>query len=293
MNVAISHTDADGILSVVMLLKIKPVEKVYFTSPAKMIRTIGNSIYADDIKNNLYVFDISGIKSTITASSVFENAMWIDHHEWNENLDYVKNFENVKVVVNPDAKSATHVVAEHFNISSNLVKYADEIDTNDVKSPESERILNIAESFRANLSYYKMLEFARKLAIDENEMNNPFYDKMIEERKILTQKAIEYGKNNLTMEKVGNLDIGIIETDESLPVSKISDNVECDILVAVMHQNGNTQSTKIEFRSKSVDVYAIAKNFGGGGHKCASGATLQGMVGKESVLEKIRVLLEH
>lgn len=290
MNIAISHSDADGILSVVMLLKEKPVEWAYFTSPAKVIKTIGNSIYTDGIKNDLYLFDISGNKKTITASSLFENALWIDHHEWNENLDYVKNFENVNAIVNPNAKSATRVVAEHFDITSNLLKYADEIDANEIKSTESERILYITESFRANITYHKMFEFARKLAVDENEIYNPCYDKIIEDRKIWMQKAIDFGKNNLAIEKIGNLDIGIIETNESLPVSKISDGVECDILVAVMHQNG--QSTKIEFRSKNIDVYTIAKEFGGGGHKCASGATLQGIVGKKYVMEKMRTLMK-
>ncbi len=293
MNIAISHTDADGILAVVMLLKIKPVERVYFTSPAKVMKTIGNSIYTDDIKNDLYIFDISGNKKTIAASSVFENTHWIDHHEWNENLDYIKNFDNVQAVVNSDAKSATRVVAGHFGISSNLVTYADEIDINEVKSPESERILNITESFRATRNYYKMLEFARKLAIDENEMDNNVYDKIIEERKILTEKAINFAKDIVVFEKINLLNVGIIETGESLPVSKISDNIECDILVAVMHQNGNAPSTKIEFRSNTEDVFYIAKEFGGGGHKCASGATLEGIIGKEYVLEKIKALLEH
>jgi len=290
MNIAISHSDADGVLSVVMLLKVKQVERAYFTSPAKLIKTIGNSIYTDDITNSLYIFDISGTKPTIAASSAFENTIWIDHHEWNENLAYVKNFDNVQAVVNPDAKSAAHVIAEHFNINTNLVKYADEIDTNNIKSIESERINYIVESFRANLTYYKMLDFARKLANDENEMNNNIYDEIVEERKLWTEKAVKFGKNNVEIEKVGNLDIGIIEANESLPVSKISDNIECDILVAVMHQNGNT---KIEFRSNNANVYTIAKEFGGGGHKCASGATLQGIVGKDFVLEKIKTLLEQ
>jgi len=291
MNIAISHSDADGILAVVMLLKVTYVDKVYFTSPAKMIRTIGNSIYTDDIKNNLYIFDISGTRSTITASSVFENALWIDHHEWNGNYEYVKNLENVKAVVNPEAKSATCVVADYFHISSNLIKYADEIDTNDVRSIESERILYITESFRATLSYYKMLEFARKLAVDENEIYNHFYDKIIEDRKILIQKLLNFANDNVVFEKINALNVGIIEANESLPVSKISDNIGCDILVAIMHHIG--QTTKIEFRSKNIDVYAVANEFGGGGHKCASGATLQGNVGKESVLEKLRMLLNH
>ncbi len=289
-KIAISHTDADGILAVVMLLKIKPIERVYFTSPAKIMKTIGNAIYTDGIQNDLYIFDISGTKKTIAASSVFENTFWIDHHEWNENLAHVKNFDNVQAVVNSDAKSATNVAAGYFGISSNLVTYADEIDINEVKSLESERILNITESFRATRAYYKMLEFARKLAIDENEIYNPFYDKLIEERKILIEKAINFAKDIVVFEKIKDLNVGIIETDESLPVSKISDDIKCDILVAVMHQNGNT---KIEFRSKTEDVFFIAKEFGGGGHKCASGATLEGNVSGKDVLKKISSLLTN
>ncbi|MDI6730718.1 MAG: DHHA1 domain-containing protein [Candidatus Altarchaeum sp.] len=290
MNIVISHTDADGILAVVMLLKIKSIEKVYFTSPAKIMKTIGNSIYTDDIQNDLYIFDISGTKKTIAASSVFDNALWIDHHEWNENLTNVKNFDNVQAVVSSDAKSATKVVADHFGISSNLVTYADEIDINEIKSLEGERILNITESFRATRNYYKMLEFARKLAIDENEIYNLFYDKLIEERKILTEKAINFAKDIVVFEKIKDLNVGIIETDESLPVSKISDNIECDILVAVMHQNGNT---KIEFRSNTEDAFLIAKEFGGGGHKGASGATLKGNVSGKDILKKISSLLTN
>lgn len=291
MNIAISHTDADGILAVVMLLKAKDVEKVYFTSPARIMKTIGNAIYTDGIKNDLYIFDISGTKKTITASSLFDNALWIDHHEWDENLAYVKNFDNVQAVVDSTAKSAASVVADYFGISSNLVTYANEIDTNNVKLPESERIMYITESFRATRNYSKMLEFARKLAIDENEIYNKHYDEIIEERKILTEKTINFAKKIIEFEKINDLNVGIIETDESLPVSKIFDNVECDILIAITHQNSVIPTTKIELRSKAVDVYAIAKEFGGGGHKCASGATLEGNASGKEILEKISSLL--
>lgn len=289
MNIAISHSDADGILAVVMLLKTKGVEKVYFTSPSRIIKTIGNVIYTHNIKDNLYIFDISGNKKAIAASSVFENTFWIDHHEWDENLAYVKNFENVQAIVNTDAKSATNVAAGYLGITSNLVTYADEIDTNSDASLESERIRYITESFRATRNYYKMLEFARKLAIDENEIYNSIYDKIIEERKILIKKAINFALDNVVFEKINNRNIGIIETNEMLPASKIFDNIKCDILVAITHQNGNT---KIEFRSNIENVFLIAKEFGGGGHKYASGVTLEGIIGKEYVIEKIKALLK-
>jgi len=293
-NIVISHSDADGILSVAMFLKKINAQKVYFTSPARLIRTIGNSIYVDGVKNNLYIFDISGNKLTIKASSLFNNAIWIDHHEWEENLEYVKNFENVKAIVDPKASSAASVVAQYFNVSSNLLKYADEIDTNNIKSVESERILYITESFRAEANWHKMLEFAKKLANNEDEIYNPAYDKIIEDRKIFINKAIEFAKKNVVIEKIGNIDIGIIETDEMLPVSKVYDNIKCDIFVAIMFQNNtNNHVTKIELRSNKINVYTIAKELGGGGHKCASGATLEGKIGAKDILEKIKTILEQ
>jgi bifunctional oligoribonuclease and PAP phosphatase NrnA len=48
-----------------------------------------------------------------------------------------------------------------------------------------------------------------------------------------------------------------------------------DVDITIFAYETETGSTKVSLRSKYADVNALAKNFGGGGHKCASGTSSQ------------------
>ncbi|MFN3528006.1 MAG: DHHA1 domain-containing protein [Candidatus Altarchaeaceae archaeon] len=294
MNIAISHSDSDGLLSVVMLLKAKGnenVERVYFTSPNKILRTICNCATHNGCENFLYIFDTSARRETMYASAMFTNSIWIDHHIWEESI--IKNKPpNVEFYIDSNAKSATYVAAKFFNINSKLVDYANEIDSNNIKSEGSERIFHIVGSYRRESKFQEMLNFARKIAEDENEIFNKIYDPIIEGYKKWIEYSIKIGLNNLKIEKIESnnktISVGIIDSDFILPFSKIYDNLDVDILLGIANERENI---KVEFRSKNFDVYKIAKELGGGGHKFASGATLNKNE-KEKILETLKNLLK-
>jgi len=285
-NIAVSHCDADGVLCIALLLKVKEVEKVYFTSPAKLVKTLCIIISGEGYENSLYVFDMSGKKESLTISSVFNEVLWIDHHEWDE-TEKNKKLENLTLVLDSNAKSAASVVNEYFHLNSDLASYADEIDTNNMKTEASEKIYHVVESLKSEFKYKELLDFARKISRDENEIFNDSYNEIIDKHKKWLDDAIKMALQNLEIKNIKNLKIGIVEKD-FVPLSKIFDNVDCDILIGVTRQNTNT---KIEFRSKNYDVYSIAKKLGGGGHKMASGTTLNGIFTKDFILSWIEELI--
>lgn len=68
---------------------------------------------------------------------------------------------------------------------------------------------------------------------------------------------------------------------------------EADIAVTFIEQEG--EATKVSWRAKpGLDVSEVAAQFGGGGHKLAAGATIQGSLAdvRERVLEKTDALLK-
>jgi len=68
---------------------------------------------------------------------------------------------------------------------------------------------------------------------------------------------------------------------------------EADIAVTFIEQEG--EATKVSWRAKpGLDVSKVAAQFGGGGHKLAAGATIQGSLAdvRERVLEKTDALLK-
>lgn len=65
--------------------------------------------------------------------------------------------------------------------------------------------------------------------------------------------------------------------------------------IALLFKETRDGNIKVSFRSKEIDICPIALELGGGGHKCAAGATIKGITLEESincVLPKIKNLLE-
>ncbi|MCY2960836.1 MAG: DHHA1 domain-containing protein [Planctomycetota bacterium] len=72
---------------------------------------------------------------------------------------------------------------------------------------------------------------------------------------------------------LGPVDSGALDTDEVLDILRAVERVEVVLLLREMPAGG----VKLSARSKGdFDVHALARQFGGGGHKKASGATVLG-----------------
>jgi phosphoesterase RecJ-like protein len=82
--------------------------------------------------------------------------------------------------------------------------------------------------------------------------------------------------------------------DDADLINILSSVKEANIAMIFIEQNGG--SVKISWRSKNgYDVSGVAMKFGGGGHKAAAGAEIQGELGdvKDRVLTQTRILLKE
>jgi len=293
MDVIISHADADGIISASLLMKLKPRVSLFFSSSTFLHKTICKLLDFD--VENLYILDISANKKTILLSSIFKKAIWIDHHQWEE-LEIPKNVE----VFVEEVESAAKVVAKVLKIENQLVDIANEIDTNNVKTDSAKFFRDLVSAIKwkyGKLQSLKFRQIAKILAFKGLEEL---------EKSVENAKLIEEHLNWLSsvtpeiLEKVKEVDINgkkvvIFETTKSLPVyfiyEKIKEVKSFDILCVFYRRVDMKRKipiTKVEIRSINGDALKIARVFDGGGHKNASGATINRYLSIEEFLEKIK-----
>ncbi|MEW6069199.1 MAG: DHH family phosphoesterase [Candidatus Thermoplasmatota archaeon] len=303
MVVVITHSDPDGVLSLATLLQyLGKAQKIraYFTSPARLLDIICISVMSKEkILDNLYVLDFSGKRETITASAIYENAFWYDHHIWDLS-DADLKFENVKIFVDSGALSTVGVLAKFLNCTNEFEKYANEIDTNSVVSEEAERIRDLVSAYRNKFSGIMLssvlFALAKRLAESVDEIFNPVYDNIILNYKKWLSEAEKEIYAALKVYTKRNMKIGIVSLKEYLPIFHIFNllghhsEAPFDILVVTVLDKLNTY-TKLEFRTYTdKDVLALARFFDGGGHRIASGASVKGRVTSEDILRAIKML---
>ncbi|MGC8993641.1 MAG: hypothetical protein ACP5H3_02275 [Candidatus Aenigmatarchaeota archaeon] len=299
MEAIVSHADADGIISASLLLKLKPKAYLTFSSHSFLHKTF--CLLLDKGIKEVYILDISADRKNLTISSAFEKAYWIDHHFW-ENLDIPKN---VQVFVE-ESESAAKVVSKILKIDSPLVEIANQIDTNNIKSEEAKFFRDLVSAIKWKYGKIQVLKFrqiAKLLAyhsIEELEKNVE-YAKIIEEHLnwLNSLESEIYEKTRIF--EIKNKKVAIFETTKSIPVYFIYEKLlkhekaPFDI-IAVIYRKINISKqaliTKIELRTQTnQDVLKIAKNFNGGGHKVASGASINEYIPIESLVKKIEEII--
>ena len=296
MDAIISHADADGIISASLLLKLKPRAHLYFSSSTYLHKTICKLLDFD--VENLYILDISANRKTILLSSIFNKATWIDHHQW-ENLEIPKNVE----VFVEESESTAKVVAKILRMNDPLVEIANEIDSNNIKSDSAKFFRDLVSAIKWKYGKTQSLKFrqiAKILAFKgldelEKEVENA---KLIEEHLSWLQSIVLEILEKTKEFEVNGKKILISETTKSLPVYFIYENLKknkfFDILCVFYRKIDMRRKipiTKIEVRSNDEDALKIAKIFNGGGHKLASGATINKYLSVEEFLDKIKQVL--
>ena len=98
--------------------------------------------------------------------------------------------------------------------------------------------------------------------------------------------------DHITVEEINKMKVCFIELRKFIPAYRIFNflkiNLETnfDLVVIMYKRNGKT---KIEFRTmKDLDVHKIASFLGGGGHKSASGASLNRDMKVDELMEIIK-----
>jgi nanoRNase/pAp phosphatase (c-di-AMP/oligoRNAs hydrolase) len=296
MDAIISHADADGIISASFLLKLKPRSSLYFSSSTFLHKTICKLLDFDI--ENLYILDISANRKTILLSSIFKKAIWIDHHQW-ENLEIPNNVE----VFVEEAESAAKVVAKVLKIEDPLVDIANEIDTNNIKSDSAKFFRDLISAIKWKYGKTQSLKFRqiakiiafRGLDELEKDVENA---KLIEEHSNWLQSIVPEILEKAKEFEVNGKKIVIFETTKSLPVYFVYDTFKksksFDILCVFYRKVDMRRKiplTKIEVRSNNEDALKIARIFDGGGHKLASGATINRYLSIEEFLDRIKQVI--
>lgn len=296
--IVITHNDADGIICLSLFFKkFGSNAKVYFSSPSLIKKTLISFIREGRL-GKLYVFDISAEKKTLLLSSLFEKTVWIDHHIWPE----VEKYKNVEVIVDSSSPSAAKLVGQYFNIESELIEIANEIDRNEIKSDEALFLRDFIAAIKFNRSFHKLRALARDLAFSGVEK--------FEQNKNVAMMLKNYYEWKERMEgeiikktkvfEINGEKIAIYESNSLLPVHIINDKLKehqkapFDLVVAIFHrfdQIKNNIFTKLELRSHTEkDVHKIVSFFGGGGHAKAAGANVKGFLSAEKFLETVKNL---
>jgi mRNA-degrading endonuclease HigB of HigAB toxin-antitoxin module len=297
----ISHGDVDGIVCVAIALKKLYEEKprIYFTYPAKLKTTLANLISINFL-GKIFVFDLAGDDRALALSSTFEKAVWIDHHEW----EVISNYPNVEVIVDKGVASASELVAKYFNVYSELVEITNQIDRDEIKSGSAEFLRNLVGALKWKYSgvllYNKFLSLSKTLALqglEKLEENMSIarlinsYLKFLEEVK---EKMIERTK----VFGVSGKKVAIFESTSFFPMYILTENLlehkdaPFDVIIGLIRRIDKSKRkiyTKMELRTHTGEnVYIIAKEFGGGGHKVAAATTVGKFLTTDEILNKIR-----
>jgi oligoribonuclease NrnB/cAMP/cGMP phosphodiesterase (DHH superfamily) len=325
----ITHLDVDGVLCVAAINKMlndsqagisgdedSKKLRVFFTSPPKLFSTLAksipdlNKIDDDDFSiGELYISDLSLHRDTLLGSNIYDKVKWFDHHEVNPDEQYDSELDNVELIIDTSADSATSIICDHFKIEGDFGKIADEVDTNNLKSENAERIRNIIGGFRLKDSGSRLrkalFEFAQELAKDINIISQETYNQFVEEYTKWIDQFKNYTNEHLQTSEINGRKIGILETENAAPVFSIYDNLKnhpngpFDIIAVLIHKYyrlgkdknnkfKNKRYTKVEFRTHTdEEIIELSKLLGGGGHKYASGATIHDGLEKGELIKTI------
>jgi len=298
LKTVITHADADGILSLsIFLKKFKNSRmRIFFSSNQKFKDVICSSILRERDLDELYIFDFSGARETLSIASAYKKVFWFDHHIWEPNLTIPKN---VKTFVS-ESKSATSIIAKYFNIESELVSLANEIDTGNAKSEEAIFLRDLinAHKWKYNSSSLnsKFKNIAKNLAISglEKFETSENIIKLIGDYSEYVRKIEKDILEKSNFFDVDNLKVAIYETSFNISPNILADELlkhpkaPFDVIALITHQN---DFTRVEMRTHTdKDVLKIASFLGGGGHKRACGATLDKNFKVEDFLKIIKTL---
>ena len=305
-QIIVSHNDADGIICVALTFIKFPESKfyVYFATPSSLKQRLCKIIMQRDVNSDIFLYDLTPTNESLYLAGIFSDILWIDHHEWDK-LNKPSN-PNIKLINDPKAESNAKLVAKHFKIKSELVEIANQIDKNNVKTEDAEFLrdaINAVKHFYMKtplLLNSRLKKISVQLAlsgIDKLRKDLELFSLIEKNKKREEKLKTELLKNVKTFE-INNKKVAIYETMNPIPsyvvLNKLKEHPDSpfDIIIVLFRQlNPKTRkiSTKIELRTHTdTDVVRLAKLLGGGGHRVASGASFNGILKNEDLIQKIR-----
>jgi oligoribonuclease NrnB/cAMP/cGMP phosphodiesterase (DHH superfamily) len=211
--------------------------------------------------------------------------------------------------LDPTAESATAVICDHFKLKNDLALLANEIDTNNIESDNAKRLLEIIGGIRLKYSGSKLrkvlYDFAYRISEDINIINDEIYNTIIDDYKKWVEDFQKFADEKIVIKPINDRKVGILEIENAAPVYAIHNHLTnhseapFDILAVIINQYErigkdknnkfkNKKFKKIEFRTHTdLDTHELAKLFGGGGHKLASGVTITDEIKDEEIIKTI------
>ncbi|MEM5874861.1 MAG: hypothetical protein QW641_02965 [Candidatus Aenigmatarchaeota archaeon] len=300
MNIVVAHSDSDGVVSTSLYFKKFSFLNTlcYFSSASMLKSTLCKIIATQDELDKLFIFDIAPTDLNVRLSSIFREVIWIDHHENKLNIEIPSN---VTIFGNINYKSASRAVADYFEIKSEILDFIDEIDTNDIKSEEAKFLRDLVSSIKIKYSTNssKRLHFLSKLLAFytiKDLMEREEYVKLVENYRKFIDSNIEKVLGTKKIFNIKGRNVLFVETTFQMPIYEIYNRVknEADLFIGIIRRvniRKGIVSTKIEMRSESINVFSLAKNFGGGGHSRAAGVTVNKFVSLEELIREIEKIL--
>ncbi len=299
MTLLVSHGDADGVVSAALVLMKQRKCFIRFSAVGKLRQVLCSLIAKSNLKQELWILDLSPNEVTLKLASLFKHVTWIDHHK----VSVAEVPPNIELILDSSSPSAAQLVASYLGIESDLVVLANEVDTNSVKSDDAaflrDYIGMLKHKHRGLELNRKLVSLTRYLASGKLEdlMNK---ESIIEEVQAYRKRVKEYTKKSierLRIEQLGDLKLAIVEkTTPFVPIyaicTELQEHAEApfDLLVfALPIVSRNNIRTKLEFRTHTeLDVNEIARKLGGGGHEKASGAMLDGFYTGDKLIELLK-----
>ena len=280
----VTHTDIDGIgsASLYIYLQGERPEKIYFTEPYLMDRTIKSLI---DIKTNKIVFMdlgmnnrfyplIRGCLKEIINKGV--DVEWYDHHVWEK--EWINGMKAIGVRLYIDRSTcATGVIAKYAPRRRNNVKqdFIDEL-VNGVCAGDLWKFdhwrgpwyLRLVRRREQNSWRLHVIDTLSQGILWKDEFTENIVAKLDKELKVYNDVI-----HSLYIKKLNGLKIVYLPyhdlVDTSFIASLALGRTNADIAIIV------SRDGKLSFRSTRYNVRELAVKLGGGGHIKASGAKIK------------------
>jgi len=260
----ITHTDADGIISAYLVQKVFGYSKVYFENQATLPKAL--SSLAKKNEKKVFILDISPSKESLEKILPFQEVTWIDHHQ----IQNVTPPKNTKLIIKQYPSTAS-IISEEFKIESKLVKIAEEIDTNNVKSEDAEKLRDYIDYIKNTARGIVFKPMAKQLIKKLDNLNFLSIPQIA--LSIAAHKVKEINKFDSLSIDERNTKLGrvlFVEIKQHIPTFEILKKYNSDYVIIFRKMK---KGTKIEFRTGTKkNVLSLAELLKGGGHLNAAGA---------------------
>lgn len=301
-RVLIAHNDEDGLLSVALFYKFlreilsdNEIRKtvILFSSSLRLIQNIARSILMirqNECLKNLCIFDIVANQKSLKIAQVYDNVLWIDHHEWPDfdpkTLEEAQKSHNITIIKNESASSTTEIISEITRISNEkIIRVIKEIEKNNITSKEAQRIHEIVTYCKEFLSIRDAERELRRLAKDmaTEDINVVFeerYTRFISRYRRYLKSIEQIILNKTRVIKYGKLKVALIIDFPKAPISwivevlKKHEKAPFHIILAGFRTN---RGIHFEFRShlKYPIMSLIGRSLKANGSEFSCGATIK------------------